>query len=121
MKQKELAKTFMMNSNWKKNFPSFIQKHFSLRVKPNHVDISQQTRHIHPMLGRLRRGSNLGLTLGGCVVFVSSKYDILNQCWVDVGPPSATSATSVQHQPNIGSMHRVNAGLRSCLKTRIFY
>ena len=33
-----------------------------------------------------------------------SKHETLNQCWVDVGPPSATL---VQHQPNISSMSRV--------------
>ena len=42
-----------------------------------------------------------------CLLALHSKHDTLTQCWVDVGPPSSTSA---QHQPGIGSMYRVFAG-----------
>ena len=44
------------------------------------------------------------MTGNNYVIKDTSKHEILNQCWADVGPAAQTLG---QHQPSIGSMSRV--------------
>ena len=53
------------------------------------------------------------MTENNYVIKDTSKHEIFNQCWADVGPAAQTLG---QHQPSIGSMSRV---CRDCLSQAV--